>query len=525
MSSSLQATEAAATVPQSHSRPAGEPAATRLAPMGKGTLSRQLVTRICALVALIAVALSALGVVIVNRILTDQTDQQLAQAVGLENHGGRGSSTAGLGGLPVGSLVVIVTSDGSTAGTIEGMDRTQSVSTSTEANAAMTSIAADGTPRTVMVPDLGTYRVLAHKALISSTDGTISGTVYLGMPMERWSRVMRELIAIEAGFTLVAIIAAAVIARAVVKSSLRPLNRLATTATEVSKMDLETGEVSLPERIPETETDSENEVGRVGLSFNRMLDNVEGALGAREKSENKIKQFVADASHELRNPLAAIRGYAELSQRRPDELTPDTAYAMSRIASESRRMGGLVEDMLLLARLDAGRNVELTSVDLVEVVLNAVSDSRVASRDHHWTLHLPDDPVVVVADHDQMYQVVANLLSNARKHTPAGTTVTASVRIDGPDALVTVEDNGPGVPAEIRDHVFERFARADAARTHDEEGSTGLGLAIVAAVMAAHGGSASVDSHEGYTCFTLRIPLQKDGTSEAPATPGPQVDA
>lgn len=490
--------------------------------MGKGTLSRQLVTRICVLVALIAVALSALGVVLVNRILTDQTDQQLAQAVGVANHGARGSSVAGLGGLPVGSVVVIVTEDGGTVGTIEGVDRTQSASTSSDVNTAMTTIAADGQPRTVMIPGLGTYRVLAHKALISSTDGVISGTVYLGMPMDRWSRVMRELITIEAGFTLLAIVSAALIARAVVENSLRPLNRLAATATEVSEMDLETGEVSLPDRIPEAETDPDNEVGRVGLSFNRMLDNVEGALGAREKSENKIKQFVADASHELRNPLAAIRGYAELSQRRPDELTPDTAYAMSRIASESRRMGGLVEDMLLLARLDAGRNVELTSVDLVEIVLNAVSDARVAGRDHHWTLNLPDEPVVVVADHDQMYQVVANLLSNARKHTPSGTTVTASVHVEGPDAVVTVEDNGPGVPAEIRDHVFERFARADAARTHDEEGSTGLGLAIVAAVMAAHGGSASVDSHEGYSCFTLRIPLEKAGGPDGLGPAGPK---
>ncbi|SER77665.1 two-component system, OmpR family, sensor kinase [Propionibacterium cyclohexanicum] len=483
--------------------------------MGRGTLSRQLVTRICVLVAVIAVALSALGIVIVNRILTAQIDQQLAQAIGLENQSGRTSGTAGLGGLPVGSIIVIVASDGATVGTIEGVDRTQSSSTSPQINAAMTRIPTDGTTRTVTIPDLGTYRALAHKALISSREGTISGTVYLGMPMERWSHVIREFIAIEAGFTVMAIVAAAVSAMAVVRDSLRPLNQLAATATEVSKMDLDTGEVVLPERIPTGESAEDNEVGRVGLSFNRMLDNVEGALSARERSETKVKQFVADASHELRNPLAAIRGYAELSQRRGDELPPDVAFAMNRIASESRRMGRLVEDMLLLARLDAGRNVELTRVDLVEIVLNAVSDARVASRDHHWLLDVPDEPAMALADRDQMHQVVANLLSNARKHTPAGTTVTTSVRIEGEDALISVEDDGPGVPPEIRDHVFERFARADAARTHDEEGSTGLGLAIVAAVMAAHGGSARVDSHEGYSCFTLRIPVQKQDPAQS----------
>lgn len=486
--------------------------------MGKGTLSRQLVTRICALVALIAIAMGAVGVVIVNRILTDQLDQQLAQAIGLESRGARGSGTAGLGGLPIGSVVVIVSSDGSTTGTIEGMDRTRSSDTSPEVNASMTRVPADGRARTVSVAGLGAYRVIAHHALVSSDSGVITGTVYLGMPMDRWSRVMRELITIEAVFTVVAIVGAAVIARAVVKDSLRPLNRLASTATEVSQMDLDTGEVSLPDRIPASETDPENEVGRVGLVFNRMLDNVEGALSARERSENKIKQFVADASHELRNPLAAISGYAELSERSPEGLSPDVAFAMGRIAAESRRMGRLVEDMLLLARLDAGRNVELVSVDLVEIVLNAVSDVQVASSDHHWKLQLPDEPAVARADRDQIHQVVTNLLSNARKHTPAGTTVTTSVRIEGREAVIAVQDDGPGVPAEIREHVFERFARADAARTHDEEGSTGLGLAIVAAVMAAHGGSASVDSHEGYSCFTLRFPLEELPTGAPPET-------
>lgn len=288
-------------------------------------------------------------------------------------------------------------------------------------------------------------------------------------------------------------------------------------------MDLEKGEVNLPPRIPNSETDPKNEVGRVGLSFNRMLDNVEGALTAREASENKVKQFVADASHELRNPLASIRGYAELAQRRANELDPDTAFAMSRITSESERMSGLVEDMLLLARLDTKPELQLAETDVVEVVLNAASDAQVAGPDHHWRLNLPDEAVTVMADRNQLHQVVANLLSNARKHTPAGTQVDTSVGIEGDQAVIRVHDNGPGVPPEIADKVFERFARADVARTHDKEGSTGLGLAIVAAVMAAHGGTAALDSSDGHTTFTLRLPLASDDSGR-PAGPPPQAD-
>ncbi|WP_367343085.1 sensor histidine kinase, partial [Propionibacterium sp.] len=218
-----------------------------------------------------------------------------------------------------------------------------------------------------------------------------------------------------------------------------------------------------------------------------------------------------------------IRGYAELAQRRANELDPDTAFAMSRITSESERMSGLVEDMLLLARLDTKPELQLAETDVVEVVLNAASDAQVAGPDHQWRLNLPDEAVTVMADRNQLHQVVANLLSNARKHTPAGTQVDTSVGIEGDQAVIRVHDNGPGVPPEIADKVFERFARADVARTHDKEGSTGLGLAIVAAVMAAHGGTAALDSSDGHTTFTLRLPLASDDSGR-PAGPPPQAD-
>jgi two-component system OmpR family sensor kinase len=249
-------------------------------------------------------------------------------------------------------------------------------------------------------------------------------------------------------------------------------------------------------------------VGRVGLAFNQMLDHVEDALAARHRSETKVRRFVADASHELRNPLAAIRGYAELTRRADDELPPDAAHALGRIESESRRMSALVEDLLLLARLDSEPTLDLQPTDVTELVLDAVSDARAASPDHCWPLELPPEAIVARADRYQLLQVLANLLANARTHTPPGTRVTTSLRAEGGHAVVTVCDNGPGVPAEVREQVFERFTRADASRVRRQgASSTGLGLAIVAALVGAHHGTVSLDSVPGRTAFTVRIPL------------------
>ncbi|HKN45737.1 MAG TPA: HAMP domain-containing sensor histidine kinase, partial [Propionibacteriaceae bacterium] len=337
-----------------------------------------------------------------------------------------------------------------------------------------------------------------------------------------------QLVGIAALLSLLAIVGTVFASRSLVVRSLRPLNRVAATAQQVSQLRLDRGEVALAVRVPPQDADPESEAGRVGQAINHMLNNVEEALAARQASETKVRQFVADASHELRNPLAAIRGYAELTRRDREQLPTEAAYAMSRVESEAERMSHLVEDMLLLARLDAGPDLDLQPCDLSEIVINAVSDARVAGPDHAWQLTLPHYPVIAYGDQHRLQQVMANLLANARTHTPPGTQVNTEVSVSGPQAVVTVTDNGPGIPPEVSSRVFERFARGDASRMRTPDartgGSTGLGLAIVAAVVDAHQGSVTVNSRPGHTQFTVRLPLAH--LTPAPyGGPGPDTRA
>jgi two-component system OmpR family sensor kinase len=223
----------------------------------------------------------------------------------------------------------------------------------------------------------------------------------------------------------------------------------------------------------------------------------------------QVRQFVADASHELRTPLASIRGYAEFfrrQQRDGREVGPeDMAHTLRRVESEALRMSVLVDDLLLLARLDAGRDLELGEVDLTMLAVDAASDAHVAAPGHRWQVDVPSAAVLVPGDATRLHQVVANLLGNVRTHTPDGTTATIRLRVEGTTAVLEVSDDGPGIPAELQPHVFERFARGDASRSR-VAGSTGLGLAIVAAVVSAHDGTVGVDSAPGRTVFTVRLP-------------------
>ncbi|MBB6406156.1 HAMP domain-containing sensor histidine kinase [Arthrobacter sp. AZCC_0090] len=297
-----------------------------------------------------------------------------------------------------------------------------------------------------------------------------------------------------------------------IRRTMRPLEQLSDVATKVSKLPLDAGEVALAVRVPASAAHPGTEVGSVGHALNLMLDNVSSALEARQLSETKVRQFVADASHELRTPLTAIRGYTELL-RMTEKFTEDGRKSLGRVQSQSERMTTLVEDLLLLARLDEGKAPEFTDVDLTQLVIETVSDEKVMAPEHIWQLKLPDEPLTVRGDTTQLHQVLANLLSNARKHTEAGTTVVTGVMrsADG-SAVVTVTDNGPGIPPEFQGRIFSRFARADAARS-GSEGTSGLGLSIVESIVQAHGGTVEVVSRPGRTEFAVRLPALRTATA------------
>ncbi|GAA1013079.1 two-component sensor histidine kinase [Acrocarpospora pleiomorpha] len=366
--------------------------------------------------------------------------------------------------------------------------------------ATLPAIPVGAAPRSYDLGELGDYRLIARNL----PDGAVLVT---GLPLADTKETLYLVAGVVAGVSVLMLLAVAYIGVVIVGRTLRPLSRVAATATRVSQLTLDRGEVELPQRVAEADADARTEVGQVGAALNRMLDHVGNALEVRHASETQVRQFVADASHELRTPLAAIRGYAELSRRGPRPVPPEVAHVLGRVESEARRMTALVEDMLLLARLDAGRPLAHEPVDLSMLTVNAVSDAHAAGPRHDWRLDLPEEPVMVVGDPARLQQVLANLLANARTHTPEGTRVTVSVSARGEQAVLRVVDTGHGIPADLLPHIFERFARGDGSRSR-AAGSTGLGLAIVRAVLDAQGGSVDVDSVPGRTRFTVRLPLK-----------------
>ncbi|MFC8826261.1 sensor histidine kinase [Streptomyces sp. NPDC057137] len=432
------------------------------------------------------------------------------------------------GGAPIGTVGVELTGTGpsdvgtgmisaQTSGDDPGQQVTGHALTDSE-TAALASVPRDGDSHTVTLADLGDYRV--------EYVAGVNGSFLVGVPLSDVQETLATLIMVEVFVTVAGLVAAGIAGGVLVGVALRPLRRVATTATLVSELPLHSGEVAPLTRLPDTEADPRTEVGQVGAALNRMLGHVGSALAARQESETRVRRFVADASHELRTPLASIRGYAELTRRGREDIGPDTRHALGRIEAEAERMSGLVDDLLLLARLDAGRPLAYETTDLSPLVVDALSDARAAGQDHHWRLELPDEPAHVRGDGPRLHQVLVNLLANARKHTPPGTTVTATVRTTaGPDpcVLVDIADDGPGIPPDLLPHVFERFARGDASRTRapgPAGDSTGLGLAIVQAVVTAHGGDVRVRSEPGRrTVFTVRLPAIRDDVN-APDAPG-----
>jgi two-component system OmpR family sensor kinase len=379
---------------------------------------------------------------------------------------------------------------------------------------------------------------------LTAVAGHDGDTLVTGLPLSSVERTLGHIAVAELIVFLGVLVLAGVLGTALVRLSLRPLRRVAVTAARVAELPLDSGEVSLPAGVPDN--DPRTEVGRVGAAFNRMLYHVERALGRREASEARLRRFAADASHELRTPLSAIRGYSELALRHPGTVPEDVVHALRRIQSESSRMGVLVDELLLLARLDAGRPLEREPVDLSRLAIETTSDARVARGDHRWRLDLPNEPVLVEGDEHRLHQVLANLLSNAGKHTPPGSTVSVALALDdasrgdgspgaaletavqrgvvptGPRVELSITDDGPGIAPELLPELFERFSRGEAGRARDASAagrSTGLGLAIVEAVVAAHGGAIVVTSRPGMTRFAILLPLLREPAGQPQASP------
>jgi two-component system OmpR family sensor kinase len=358
------------------------------------------------------------------------------------------------------------------------------------------------------------YRVLVTPIGLADAD------LIVAVPLTEVDETLARVMWIEIVVTLAALVALGGTAWWLVRRELRPLDRMATTAGEIAAGDLS-------QRVQPAERTTE--VGRLGLALNEMLARIERAFAAQEASEQRLRRFLADASHELRTPLTSIRGYAELFRRGAGERPEDLAVSMRRIEDEARRMGVLVDDLLLLARLDADRPLAQETVDFAALVADCVRDATAADPEQAISLAGPDR-LLLTGDADRLRQVVMNLLTNAVRHTPPQTPVEVRLELDGTaasrtgsaaqaqsradgtspagTAVLTIRDLGPGLPPDQLDRVFEAFYRVDTGRARDTGGS-GLGLAIVKTVVEAHGGSVVVESAPGEgAAFVVRLPLQ-----------------
>ena len=326
------------------------------------------------------------------------------------------------------------------------------------------------------------------------------GQLLVAVPLDDTAATLQRLLGIEAAVTVAALIAAAALGWWLVRVGLRPLAEVEATAHAIADGDLD-------RRVPGD--DAKTEVGHLALAFNTMLGRIQDAFSARDATEARLRRFVADASHELRTPVAAVSAYAELFDRGANVRPDDLGRVMTGIRAETARMGDLVEDLLLLARLDEGRPLEQEAVELVTVAAQALDASRAVGPE--WPMQLDAaHPVEVMGDAARLRQVFDNLLGNVRSHTPPGTATTVRLLEVGDEAVIEVADDGPGLDPEQASRVFERFYRVEASRSR-EHGGAGLGLAIVAAIVGAHGGRVEVTSsveHSG-AVFVVRLPMTR----------------
>lgn len=472
------------------------------------SLTARLVVTAVVLVAVVSLLMAGATTLVMRQSLLDRLDGEVAAALDrtLEGPPGPrdGPAPPDLRNQAPGTLIVFLGGDLGNEGVVVGDGPGERETVDEAVIDRLALMESDDGVDHVDLPGVGDYRVA------STTVGDVA--VVVGLPTDDVDDAVTSLLVTGLLLSLLAVVVAGGAAALVVRRQLRPLREVAATAHTVADLPLASGEIDLAERVPAHLTDERTEVGQVGAALDSLLSHVETALRERHRSEQQVRQFVADASHELRTPLATIAGYTELARRHPDDTATGTA-ALAKVEEESARMTALVEDLLLLARLDAGRPLAREPVDLTRLLLEATEDARVVAPDHRWRLELPEESVEVLGDELRLHQVVTNLLTNARKHTPPGTTVT----VRGTDHGFVVADDGPGFPPGLVDSAFERFARGDSSRSRDGSsgGGAGLGLALVRAIVGAHGGHVGLASRPGRT--TIEVDLPRPG----PNDPGP----
>lgn len=478
------------------------------------TLRRTLVVSVAALLTTGLIASGFATSLALRSFVYERLDAQVLESLNfISGPGGagdlydRGGPSDGSGGSDgtgpgqrVGSLQVILDAEGGViASAYITSDATKIALTDAQVETLAATDLATRTPITVdLGGDLGAFRVASESAG--------GATVIAGNSLADVTATTDALSIILLSVSALTLLVVVVVLSIVIRRNLRPLDRVASVAQQVAEQPLSQGDVEIRERVANQDTDPHTEVGRVGSSLNTLLGHIEAALRARQHSEQQLRRFIADASHELRTPLASIRGYAQLSMGEAAPMTPTQQRSFDRIRAESERMSSLVDDLLLLARLDAGQPLRREPVSLALLAIDAVSDAHATDSGHDWRLEIGEDTIEVLGDENRIRQVVANLLRNARSHTPAGTVVVTSLRKQDRDAVLEVSDDGPGIDPAVRDRLFERFARGDHSRNRDA-GSTGLGLSIAEAIITAQGGGISVRSEPGSTVFTVRLPL------------------
>ncbi|WP_206192440.1 sensor histidine kinase [Scrofimicrobium canadense] len=296
------------------------------------------------------------------------------------------------------------------------------------------------------------------------------------------------------------------IAYRLIVRSLAPLETVVAVADKITSTPLEDLTPLLADRVRAVNPDSQSEADRVSLAFNDLLSHVGQALSARHRAEDSMRRFLADVSHELRNPLSSIRGYSELYAD-DESLDPDVRFALDRIHAESQRMNRLVESLILLAKLDSGPTLSLEEIDLIALVKTVFHDARIAYPEHQWQEQLPDSSIVIIGNSDALGQIILNLLSNSHHHTQEGSLIELSVHCDADAVHVRVSDNGPGIPQQAQEMIFDRFSQVPPGTEKTRNrGTLGLGLAIAQSLAKAQGFTITVDSNPGHTTFTLVIP-------------------